>query len=301
MRKLLLTVGTFLTLAACTQDKFEQIDANFAYQQEQLEALDTKIDTNVSELNARIDDNTDFILNVQSEIAVVQENLEAQLEDATASLTDYVDGENAIQDARIEALDLLLEVFQGDINFLNNNLNALEALTLQLTAQNAHNIITNSNNIDSLSTNIDVRLGDINSGLQAQFLTLSTDLIQRLNNVSAEVKLQIADVINQLELQGTIIEVYLTTVQEAIQDEAQIAAEIICTEYEVLIDEFWTADPDGNQRIDHVSIQTFVTSSWVRGMENSNTKQNLKNHACACDDGLDDTACFALNPPILVD
>ena len=198
MKKLLLLLTLGLTFVACTEDKFEQIDANFAY-------LEDKLDLSVAELTALISENSQAILDTND-----------KLNEDIAWLVRVVDNGNAIQDAANqaaidEAFAAINAVSQALSNFMVANdarlseLSAIDAELALLTADNSERIIELNNEYRRIET----ELTDAQTRLYSDLILMFSQLT---NDVQAQFALFVADV----EVTSSVLENFMATIQSQV-------------------------------------------------------------------------------------
>lgn len=220
MKKGLLLVGLAVVLTSC-QDKFEQIDANFAYQQEQIVDLGFKLQEHVSDLQAQINaTNTKLDTSVDAIHAAAQlfkEEVDAAnaaqdqaVAQGDAALAQQIsDVLRTVEDNHAVVLQIITEVVetQASVDEAQNQAAQIEKeLQEAINNDNAEQIAALQSQLDTVSSTIDIAVNEMNERVSLMFVELTTGARAQLAEILAEYDGLINGLIESIETVETEVE-----------------------------------------------------------------------------------------------
>ena len=220
MKKGLIILGLGLVLTSC-QDKFEQIDANFAYQQEQIVDLGFKLQEHVSDLQAQINaTNTKLDTSVDAIHAAAQlfkDEVEAAnaaqdqaVAQGDAALAQQIsDVLRTVEDNHAVVLQIITEVVetQASVDEAQNQAAQIEKeLQEAINNDNAEQIAALQSQLDTVSSTIDIAVNEMNERVSLMFVELTTGARAQLAEILAEYDGLINGLIESIETVETEVE-----------------------------------------------------------------------------------------------
>ena len=200
MKKGLLILGLGLALTSC-QDKFEQIDANFAYQQEQIVDLGFKLQEHVSNLqqqinetNIKLDESVDAIHTAaqlfKDEVQAANDAQDQANAQGNAVLAEQIsDVLRTVEDNHAVVLQIIDKVIetQASVDEAQNEAAQIEKeLQDAINNDQADQIAALQAELDTVSNTIEISVNEMNERVSLLFVELSTGARAQLAEILAE-------------------------------------------------------------------------------------------------------------------